>query len=469
MADRFYVILTYLSKMVSDFLYQLIYNYILGKECCFMGAASFWEFLEYSFVQIIMLAGIALIVFLNKKLKTPAITAIYIIICLTMCILVVNYISLWAEKDVSRINIRYWSSIAKYALNPFIAGIEVFALTEKQHLKILALLPAFINAAIIVVLPLISPVNIIIISELNIYHATAWVFLPYGVTAFYLVLLIFSTVKHFRRYKDKNIITVYFIVAASLLTMFLEYENIIINVTDMITITDIYLYYYYLLSVYQKRLHETAQQSRDELEKIKLKLLQEQMSPHFVYNALSIIQSLVWEDSRKASDVIDDFSSYLKYNVDSLRDTENLIPFERELEHIKSIQRIDEAGKGCSTNVIFDIRESSFRIPPLTAEPLFENAIKHGISGIKDGKICISSYSDENNYIVEIIDNGRGFASKEKSEGVGIDNIRTRLELLCGGRLSIESSSKGTKAVIYIPKNYKKSERMNTSEGHSLR
>ena len=76
----------------------------------------------------------------------------------------------------------------------------------------------------------------------------------------------------------------------------------------------------------------------------------------------------------------------------------------------------------------------------------------HGISHRKDGQIRIISRCDGKHYIVQVIDNGTGFDPTAKTTGVGIDNIRTRLDYFCGGTLDIQSSPEGTRATVYIPK-----------------
>ena len=103
--------------------------------------------------------------------------------------------------------------------------------------------------------------------------------------------------------------------------------------------------------------------------------------------------------------------------------------------------------------MIYDIQEENFRVPPLTIEPLFENALLHGISHRKkDGQIRIIADSDDKQYIVRVIDNGKGFDTNAPTNGVGIGNISTRLEYFCGGTLTIQSSENGTTATVLIPK-----------------
>lgn len=95
-------------------------------------------------------------------------------------------------------------------------------------------------------------------------------------------------------------------------------------------------------------------------------------------------------------------------------------------------------------------------VPPLTIEPLIENAIVHGVRD--GGTVVLATRADEDGgYIVTVSDNGRGFDPRdEKHEmdhgsGVGLVNVRTRLEIMCGGTLDISSSQEGTEVTVHIP------------------
>lgn len=410
------------------------------------------DFIAYNYISLILLLGIALTVLLNRKVNIPAINTIWLILGLVFCILVVNFISEWANQEITRQTANYWTTVLKYALNPFIICLEVVLLVDGPLKKSLIILPAAVNAFMMLVLPTISEFSVVGYDENNVFGYSNWRYTPYVVTAFYLILWVVLTFTYFKQYKDRRSIVAVFIVVVTLLTMYLEYQNILSDYLDEITLIDIYLYYFYLSTVYQRKINDEMVKKATELTGVKVKLLQDQISPHFIYNALAIIKSLVYENPEKAAQTIDDFSTYLRQNVNAQKHSESTIPFTKELEHIKALQRIDEAGKGKSTDVIYDIREENFRVPPLTIEPLFENALIHGIGHRKDGQIRIISRCDGKHYIVQVIDNGTGFDPSAKTTGVGIDNIRTRLDYFCGGTLEIQSSAEGTRATVYIPK-----------------
>ena len=406
----------------------------------------------FSYVMLFFISGIAI---MNKKSDVRAINNIvWVILGLMLLLLTLNTISLWADCDASRTEVHYWTKALMYAIVPFVIYFEIYVLVQRLLWRVPLLIPAVLNALMVLVLPQISSFRLFWYNEENVFCATEWTALPFVVDVVYLLLMVLTITLRFKQHMGIHIIIVYGAVTLTFVAMILDFCNIISGQMLNIMLIDIYLYYFFLMKVFQRRAVDEMAQKEYELTQIRLKLLQEQISPHFIFNALAIMKSMVWEDSQKASDVIDDFSTCLKENVSALKFTNNLIPFSNELEHIKALQRIDEAGKGRATNVIYEIEESNFRLPPLTIEPLFENALLHGISRRKaDGMIRIISSKDSENYIVRVIDNGSGFDVNAETEGVGINNVRIRLKYICGGRLIIESSENGTIASVYIPKN----------------
>lgn len=103
----------------------------------------------------------------------------------------------------------------------------------------------------------------------------------------------------------------------------------------------------------------------------------------------------------------------------------------------------------------YDINESDFHLPPLSLEPIIENAVFHGIGGT-NGRIDIRSYSDDTNIIISIADNGTAKCSEGKytlvHNGIGIDNTKKRLKLLCNGSLTMDITDAGATVSVTIPK-----------------
>ena len=188
-----------------------------------------------------------------------------------------------------------------------------------------------------------------------------------------------------------------------------------------------------------------------ELSNTRIKLMQSAMKPHFIFNMLGMIKSLIWEDKDQAARSINDFSTYLRSNIDAIESNE-MIMFSRELDHVKAFVALEKT-EDSKLNVEYDISVDNFMLPPLTVEPLVENAIIHGIGKNKKGsKITIKTSVECDNIVVSVIDNGVGFDVENVEERVGIKNVRTRLKYSCNGKLNIQSDDKGTIATIIIPK-----------------
>ena len=211
---------------------------------------------------------------------------------------------------------------------------------------------------------------------------------------------------------------------------------------------------FFFLNV-QKNIQLVEEQQKNK--EAQIKIMMSQIQPHFIYNSLSSISTLIPLDPNKAQKALDDFTEYLRHNLSSLTETK-LIPFEDELRHIQTYVSLEKVRFNDRVNVIYDIEVKDFSVPPLSIQPIVENAIKHGIlKKIEGGTISIKTYSTKDSYVVEVIDNGVGFDMNsidfEANKHFGINNIRHRIKSMCNGSLEIISEiNKGTKAVITFKK-----------------
>ena len=186
----------------------------------------------------------------------------------------------------------------------------------------------------------------------------------------------------------------------------------------------------------------------------RIRIMMSQIQPHFLYNTLSTIQVLCHTDPEKAADITGNFSSYLRRNLSSL-DEPGLIPFEKELEHTKAYVQIEET-RFPNIHVRYDIRDSDFSLPPLTLQPMVENAIRHGVRIRDEGIVEVITRKHDGFHEILIRDNGVGFdtgklETSDKSH-VGLRNVRNRVESMCAGTLTVESRiNEGTTVTIRIP------------------
>jgi len=205
----------------------------------------------------------------------------------------------------------------------------------------------------------------------------------------------------------------------------------------------------------QKNIELAKQEEKNKDAQIKIML--SQIQPHFIYNALSAILALIPMDPPKAQAALSDFTRYLRRNLSSLTET-RLIPFEKELQHIRAYVSLEQLRFGKRLKVVYDIQTTDFFIPPLSIQPLTENAIKHGIlKKIEGGTLIIKTYEVPLAYVVEISDDGVGFCMDDvnfdENNHFGMQNIKYRLNKICQADLEVQSEvGKGTTVKVTFMK-----------------
>lgn len=176
-----------------------------------------------------------------------------------------------------------------------------------------------------------------------------------------------------------------------------------------------------------------------------------QMRPHFIYNTMTSIYYLCEQDPEKAQKVTLDFTNYLKKNFTAIA-KEGTVPFEEELDHTKAYLAVEQARFSDKLSVEFNITVASFRLPPLTLQPIVENAVKHGVSPeLKPLNIKIFTKEVKGGYEIAVEDNGPGFSQINNDDPhIAIENIEERLKSI-GGTLKIDSKPGKTTVTIFIP------------------
>ena len=178
-----------------------------------------------------------------------------------------------------------------------------------------------------------------------------------------------------------------------------------------------------------------------------------QMRPHFIYNTMMSIYYLCDQDPKKAQQVTLDFTTYLRKNFTAIA-SEKTISFAEELEHTRAYLAVEQAQFEDRLFVVYDTPHVMFHVPPLTLQPIVENAVKHGMDPDGDPlRITIRTREVGKASEIEVEDNGPGFEPSEDDEPhIALNNIRQRLEMMCGGQLVIEPREGGGTVVrVKIP------------------
>ena len=197
-----------------------------------------------------------------------------------------------------------------------------------------------------------------------------------------------------------------------------------------------------------------------ELEESRISVMLSQIKPHFLYNVLGTIRSLCRKDPEQAWVALGDFSKYLQGNMSALENRQ-LIHFESELRHIETYLKLEKLRLGEKLSILYDIQSRDFMLPPLTIQPLVENAVKHGIfNQSRGGEVILRTRQEADCIVISVEDNGIGFdpdtppKQDEEHTHVGLVNVRNRLKKMTGGQLLIQSTpGKGTKVTVRISGN----------------
>ena len=179
-----------------------------------------------------------------------------------------------------------------------------------------------------------------------------------------------------------------------------------------------------------------------------------QMRPHFIYNAMTSVYYLCDRDPQKAKRVTMDFTAYLRRNFTAIA-SRDPIPFSDELEHTRAYLAIEQVQFEDSLFVDYDTPHTEFRVPPLTLQPIVENAIKHGMDP-ESAPLRVSVRTRRTDAGSEIIveDNGPGFdlAGEGAMPLAALANIQQRLEMMCGGKMTImPRKGSGTVVKVTVP------------------
>ena len=265
-----------------------------------------------------------------------------------------------------------------------------------------------------------------------------------------IVLLSVQFIQYGKNFRRQNRLSLYCIMLLVVLSIIIQESSINCRIVYLgMTLAAALLFIHYT---------EFSQLAADDvLSEQRVQLMLSQIKPHFLYNVLGSIEMLCDMNPKAAKLATRKFSRYLRGNMDAISGPSQ-IPFERELQHTQLYLDLEQTRFEDALQVRQKIDVKDFFLPPLTLEPIVENAVKHGIRRNPDGRgmIQIETEELEDCYEIRVIDNGAGFESNALPDGrehVGIRNVTERLEQICGGSLQIDSTpGKGTTAIIRIPK-----------------
>jgi two-component system, LytTR family, sensor kinase len=207
------------------------------------------------------------------------------------------------------------------------------------------------------------------------------------------------------------------------------------------------------------RIEMNLEQNQQLLLKARLEALTSQINPHFLFNTLNTVSSLIRFDPDMARGVVLKLSNILRR---LLRKTETFVPLREELEFIDDYLDIEVIRFGHDKLQIFkeiDPETLETFVPSMLLQPMVENSIKHGLAPrLEGGQIHIRTHHRDGRLSIEVADNGMGISAERLAEvyggGIGISNVHERLRLLYGDQFKMDIRSEegqGTQIQIEIP------------------
>ena len=213
-------------------------------------------------------------------------------------------------------------------------------------------------------------------------------------------------------------------------------------------------YYVYIYSVnFKKQLLKEAE-LKTLVKEAELRSLKFQINPHFIFNSLNSINSLTMSDPQKAGEMTIKLSDYLRFTLS--KNEKHKTKLKEEIDSIKLYLDIEKVRFGDKIEYVEEIQDKCLdaQVPSMILQPLFENAIKHGVYESLETVGIKFSCSLNGDYLKLVVENEYDpETSTQKGEGIGLKNIRERLEKTYskGNLLKIEKESNVFRVKLFIP------------------
>ncbi|MDD3875049.1 MAG: histidine kinase [Bacteroidales bacterium] len=215
---------------------------------------------------------------------------------------------------------------------------------------------------------------------------------------------------------------------------------------------------YYVLSYYKNLQDKIKNEARLEklLNDAELNFLKAQINPHFLFNSLNSVSALTIVEPEKAHKMIIQLSDFLRYSISQPENS--IVKLENEIQNIRRYLEIEKIRFSDKLNFSFDLDKNCINglIPVMLLQPLYENAIKHGVYESLKPVFVDSKINLENNVLTIIISNDYEITSIKKSgAGIGLQNVKERLFLIFGSHdlIRINKTESLFQVELKIPQN----------------
>jgi sensor histidine kinase YesM len=195
----------------------------------------------------------------------------------------------------------------------------------------------------------------------------------------------------------------------------------------------IFLIFFYAVNYYQslKEKIKKEVEYKTLLREAELQALKSQINPHFLFNSLNSISSLTISKPEKAQEMVINLSTFMRYSL--MHNEKEMVSFSKELENIKLYLEIEKVrfGKKMDTKFVIDPQCLEAEIPNMILQPLFENAIKYGVYETTEQVTIQTNCTCDGKLLkITIVNDYDSTTVKRKGEGIGLKNIRKRMEII---------------------------------------
>lgn len=399
---------------------------------------------------LLLLIGLSITVMIDPYIRREHRRVMLIIAALLVTLVAQNVLDFWVEQDSTQRVARTILGIYGYSVRPAVLVLFMYLFGTKRRIwPFWTLVGA---NALIYLTALFSGISFSI-DETNHFYRGPLGYSCHIVSGVLLFCLLWITIRAFRKIKKAEmwipLLNALLIIACVLMDSVFatDFRYPVTFLTVGIVISTVFNYIW--LHLQFVRAHE-----RDLMATQRIRIMMTQIQPHFLFNALNTIRALYAKDPPMGDHILEDFSTYLRQNLETLNQT-GLIPIKKELEHTRLYAEI-EALRFPNIHVGYRIGDDAFSIPALTIQPLVENAIRHGIRSCKEGRVTVSTVREAGGHRITIEDNGVGFDPTQAERGeethIGIQNVKERIKQMCGGTMILRSEiGKGTDVTLFIP------------------
>ena len=402
------------------------------------------------FAPLLLLLGLGFIAAVDPYIRREQRRVMLVIVALSLTLIAQNLLDNSLFVNRSNLALKNLLSAYGYSVRPVILILFLYFI-QPHGKKWLQWLLAGINAALYFTSPFTRLCFEFRETDYVLLRGPLW-FVCFVFSAVLLIELLAQTILLYRGTRKWERLIPIAVVAIIVVSVVLDLRMVaesqpISFLTIAIAVSSVF--YYIWLHMQFVREHE-----RDLMAAQRIQIMMTQIQPHFLFNALNTIRALYAKDSPLADKTLEDFSAYLRQNLESLSQTD-LIPIDKELEHTRLYAQI-EVLRFPNTRVEYHIEDEDFRIPALTIQPLVENAIRHGVRSRKDGLVTVSTAREAGAHRITVRDNGVGFDPKQENpteeSHIGLQNVKERVEQMCGGSMILKSEiGKGTSVTLLIP------------------